>query len=278
MKIYGQNNLACSKITTQTYSTSFSLGVRLFHKDIRAPIYAIYGFVRFADEIVDSFFAYPQKYLFEEFKSETFKAIERGISTNPIIHSFQWVVNKYNITIDLIQAFLHSMEMDLHQNNYDTEDFQSYVYGSAEVVGLMCLHVFCNGEKKIYDQLTYPARKLGEAFQKVNFLRDIESDFEDRGRIYFPNIPDFYQFNEHIKDRIIDDIDYDLGEAFQGIINLPKKARLGVYLAYLYYINLLKKIKKTPAESLAKKRVRISNGFKLYLLALAWLRSRFNLI
>jgi phytoene/squalene synthetase len=265
MDLYLKNALKCSIETTNNYSTSFSLGVSLLDNSIRDAIYAIYGFVRFADEIVDTFYEHKQKELLNNFKAETFKAIEDEISTNPILHSFQWAVNKFNIEHHLINSFLFSMEMDLAKTTYSAVDYKTYIYGSAEVVGLMCLQVFCKGDTSLYIELIHPARKLGEAFQKVNFLRDIESDFEERGRTYFPNI-NLSNFTAKEKKEIEKDIENDFAEALIGISRLPLNARFGVYLAYSYYLSLLNKINKTPANILMKKRIRISNYHKLIIL------------
>lgn len=265
MDLYLENALQCSKETTNKYSTSFSLGVRLLDKSIRDAIYAIYGFVRFADEIVDTFYNYNQHEMLETFKQNTYIAISNGISMNPILHSFQWAVNKYKIDHNLIESFLYSMEMDLTKTNYTHEEYKTYIYGSAEVVGLMCLQVFCYSKPGLYKQLIKPARKLGEAFQKVNFLRDMKSDFVDRGRTYFPNI-DFKNFHLHDKSSIEKDIHQDFYEALQGIARLPKNERFGVYLAYSYYLELLHRIHKTPAKELLNGRVRVSDSQKIMIL------------
>ncbi len=264
IQLYRKNNLACSKITTKKYSTSFSMGIKAFHKSLRTPIYAIYGFVRYADEIVDTFFDYPQKELFEEFKQETYKAIKRNISSNPIIDSFQWVVNEYAIEQYTIDAFLNSMETDLYRKHHDLKSIDEYIFGSAEVVGLMCLKVFTGNNHSKYMSLKEEARNLGRAFQKVNFLRDIGSDFEGRGRIYFPGI-DFQNITEKNKDSIIQDIETSFRNALPGIKKLDKKSKRGVYLAYTYYLKLLQKIKCAPVHTLIKQRYRISNLYKAWL-------------
>lgn len=277
MDIYRKNNLDCSRITTRNYSTSFSLGVRMLGPAYREGIYSIYGFVRYADEIVDTFFDQDQKTIFEEFRQETFKAIERRFSINPIIDSFQRAVHKYGIDRDLIDAFLLSMEMDLHNNAYSSELLKTYIYGSAEVVGLMCLRVFYHDDRERYDALVAPARKLGEAFQKVNFLRDAKDDFADKGRVYFKDI-DFSNFSEMTKRQLEDEIERDFQEAMAGLRQLKKQVRFGVYLAYTYYLRLLKEIKKARPEDILKKRYRVSNTEKSYLLVNAYLKNAFNLL
>ncbi|KOH46695.1 phytoene/squalene synthase family protein [Sunxiuqinia dokdonensis] len=277
MELYRKNNLDCSRITTQNYSTSFSLGVRMLNKKYRSGIYSIYGFVRYADEIVDTFFEQNQEEIFAEFKLETFKAIERGFSINPILDSFQDAVHRYQIDLDLIHAFLYSMEMDLHKTTYDPLLLKTYIYGSAEVVGLMCLRVFYAKEPEQYEQLVTPARKLGAAFQKVNFLRDAQDDFENKGRIYFENI-DFNQFDAETKAQIEREIERDFADAFQGLKALKKEVRFGVYLAYIYYLRLFRKIKKAHPSQILKKRYRVSNPKKMYLLANAYLKNEFNIL
>ncbi len=277
MDLYRKNNLDCSRITTRNYSTSFSLGVRVMSPKYREGIYSIYGFVRYADEIVDTFFDQDQRVIFEEFRVETFKAIDRGFSINPIIDSFQMAVHKYNIDRELIDAFLLSMEMDLSHEVYSPELLKTYIYGSAEVVGLMCLRVFYYNEPEKYDQLVAPARKLGEAFQKVNFLRDIRNDFNGKGRIYFKDI-DFNHFTEETKKQLEDEIGKDFQESMEGIRQLKKQVRLGVYLAYTYYLHLLKEIKKARPEEILKKRYRVSTRRKSYLLVNAYLKNALNLL
>lgn len=277
MEIYRKNNLDCSKITTRNYSTSFSLGVRVLSPKYREGIYSIYGFVRYADEIVDTFFDQDQRTIFEEFRQETFKAIERGFSINPIIDSFQFAVRKYNIDHDLIVAFLLSMEMDLDFDVYSPDLLKTYIYGSAEVVGLMCLRVFYFNEPEKYNELVVPARKLGEAFQKVNFLRDVRDDFNEKGRVYFKGI-DFANFTEETKKQLEAEIEKDFLESMEGIRQLKKQVRLGVYLAYTYYIHLLKEIKKARPEEILKKRYRITNTKKSYLLVNAYLKNTFNML
>jgi 15-cis-phytoene synthase len=273
MDLYTRNSLACSEITTKNYSTSFSLGVRMLDKRFRSPVYAIYGYVRFADEIVDTFLEHDKDALLDAFRIQTYEAIEKGISTNPILHSFQWVVRTYGIEMELIDAFMDSMAMDLEKNTYSREEYQRYIYGSAEVVGLMCLRVFCGGKDDQYRSLLPAARKLGEAFQKVNFLRDMRADHMERGRVYFPEV-DFDQFDSQVKSQIEQEIMNDFRVAFKGIQMLPADARLGVYLAYRYYLELLKKIRQAPPEELLESRLRVSNRQKVILLAKAYARNR----
>lgn len=278
MKILFDNVSArCSKITTESYSTSFSLGILLLAPQFRNAIYAIYGFVRFADEIVDSFHDYDKKTLLEEFRKETYASISRGISVNPILNSFQHTVNKYKIEMDLIDSFLQSMEMDLEKNVYDTAEIANYIVGSAEVVGLMCLYVFCNGDKEQYNKLKAPAMKLGAAFQKINFLRDLKHDQETLGRCYFPNI-DFKKFNHRQKQMIEEDIDKDFKQALEGIRDLPKGSRLGVYVAYVYYTSLYKKIRNSAPEMIMSKRIRVANTEKIRLLCTSYLYHNLNIL
>ncbi len=265
----------CSKITAEQYSTSFSSAIRMLHTDLRMPIYDIYGFVRFADEIVDTFHGYDKENLLANFKKETYEAIATGISLNPILHSFQITVNKYNIDHTLIEAFFQSMEMDLTNTQYDSNNYHTYIYGSAEVVGLMCLFVFCDGNKLEYEKLKPSAQSLGAAFQKVNFLRDVKADLEQLNRTYFPNV-NFKNFTEKDKKLIEEDIANDLKHAYEGILLLPTKARFGVYVAYKYYLTLFKKIKQVQPSMLLQNRVRISNTFKAVILLKAGLRSSFN--
>ncbi|MCC7246932.1 MAG: phytoene/squalene synthase family protein [Saprospiraceae bacterium] len=267
----------CSKLVTRRYSTSFSLGIRLFDTRFRGPIYGIYGFVRFADEIVDTFHDQDKKDLLDRFREDTWKAIDERISLNPILHAFQQVVHQYNIDRDLIEAFLHSMEMDLTESVYDAHGYDEYIYGSAEVVGLMCLRVFCENDDAEYQRLKASARRLGAAFQKINFLRDIKSDFVDRGRVYFPGV-DFSRFTQADKVAIEADIDADFKAALEGIRELPKGARLGVYLAYKYYTNLFSKIRSAPAQRVAQERFRVSDKRKMYLLFSSAVRHQLNFL
>ncbi len=267
----------CSSLITRRYSTSFSMGIRAFDKQFRSPIYSIYGFVRFADEIVDTFHDQDKKYLLDKFRSDTYEAIERKISLNPVLEAFQNIVNQYSIGIDLIDAFLDSMEMDLHDIEYDEALLKKYIYGSAEVVGLMCLKVFCEGNKKEYDRLTDPACALGSAFQKVNFLRDMKSDYDFRGRTYFPGI-NFLTFNKEQKITIEQDIQKEFDAAYLGIKELPSGARLGVYTAYKYYRALFNKIKLADVDEIKDNRIRIPNSRKLILLGSSALKNRLNLL
>ena len=276
LSLYNQTCLECSSLITRRYSTSFSMGIRVFDKKYRAPIYAIYGFVRFADEIVDTFHDFPKKELLDKFRNDTYEAIELGISLNPVLHSFQNVVNKYNIERDLIDAFLDSMEMDLNLNAYEDNLYQKYIYGSAEVVGLMCLRVFVNGEDQLYHHLYPSARSLGSAFQKINFLRDIKSDFDERGRVYFPGV-DFRSFNLRDKLQIESDIKKDFDDALIGITQLPQGVRFGVYLAYKYYTKLFQKIKSASPSKVKEERIRVNDSRKVVLLFSSAFRLRFNL-
>ncbi|WP_143959187.1 phytoene/squalene synthase family protein [Litoribacter populi] len=265
IKLFDTTSLECSKLITQRYSTSFSLGIKSLDKTYHEPIYGIYGFVRFADEIVDTFHDKDRRKLLEAFKAETYKAIDEQISFNPVLHAFQIVVHKYNIGLDLIEAFLKSMAMDLEDLVYDKATYEEYIYGSAEVVGLMCLKVFCKDNPKQYEELKAQACKLGAAFQKVNFLRDMKSDYEERGRVYFPGL-DYSKFNEMAKSQIEEDIEKDFQEALIGIKKLPEGARTGVYLAYKYYRSLFNKIRDCSPETISSTRVRIPNSRKLSLL------------
>ncbi|MBK9255204.1 MAG: phytoene/squalene synthase family protein [Saprospiraceae bacterium] len=277
MELYSKVCFECNKIITNQYSTSFSLGIRMFSSHLRSPIYAIYGFVRFADEIVDTFHDHDKETLLKDFRIETFKAIDQRLSLNPVLHSFQEVVHKYNIDTHLIEAFLDSMEMDLFQNIYDKKDLDKYIYGSAEVVGLMCLHVFLDGNKNEYENLKPFAKSLGSAFQKINFLRDMKSDYEERGRVYFPDV-NFHHFQEEDKKLIEADIQKEFDYAYLGIVKLPKSSRLGVYTAFKYYINLFNKIKALPAATITERRIRVSDKRKIYLLTTSAIKFNFNLI
>jgi len=267
----------CSRITTEKYSTSFSSAIKLLHKDLRTPICNIYGFVRFADEIVDTFHGFDKALLFEEFKKATYDAIERGISLNPILHSFQLTVNQYKIDHALIDAFLYSMELDLGKHTYDRAGYETYIYGSAEVVGLMCLYIFCDGNQAQYETLKPAAKSLGSAFQKVNFLRDVKADFEGLDRMYFPDC-DFANFTQADKLAIEQDIQKDFDEAYAGILNLPIKARFGVYVAYKYYLSLFKKIQRLEPAHILESRVRIPDYGKAFILAKAGIRSQLNIL
>jgi phytoene/squalene synthetase len=267
----------CSRVVTEKYSTSFSTAIRLLHKDLRTPIHNIYGFVRFADEIVDTFHEHDKSFLLQEFKKSTYDAIKRGISLNPVLNSFQRTVNEYNIDIRLVDSFFRSMEFDLSKSVYEQEEYAEYIYGSAEVVGLMCLYVFCEGKKERYDELEKSARALGAAFQKVNFLRDFKADYEGLSRIYFPGC-DFNNFTGQQKKEIEEDIHNDFNNAFQGIMKLPVKARFGVYVAYKYYSSLFKKIKKTKPASVLEERIRIPNYLKAMIILRAGVKNQLRLI
>ncbi|NBC06333.1 MAG: squalene/phytoene synthase family protein [Bacteroidetes bacterium] len=277
MDLYNKVCRECSKHITNRYSTSFSMGIRVFDKRFRAPIYAVYGFVRFADEIVDTFHNYPKKKLLDRFRQDTYRAIEEGISLNPVLHAFQETVHQYGIERELIDAFLDSMEMDLHFDRYHDSLYKKYIYGSAEVVGLMCLRVFVEGDDEMYERLKAPACSLGAAFQKINFLRDMKSDFDERGRVYFPGV-DYTRFCNEDKIEIEADIEKDFNDAYRGIVQLPEGARFGVYLAYIYYTNLFKKIRSAPAERVTKERIRVPNRRKAMLLFSSALRNSLNLL
>jgi len=275
--LFDQVSHTCSKITTKTYSTSFSLGILCLDKKFREPIYNIYGFVRFADEIVDSFHGYDKQFLLEDFKKQTYQGIEQKISLNPILNSFQKVVRSFNIDIELIEAFLNSMEMDLYNSMHSSSSYKNYIYGSAEVVGLMCLKVFAEGDQKEYERLKYPAMKLGSAFQKVNFLRDLNADYLELGRTYFPDV-NMNDFSIEKKKQIEEDIKKEFDEAFEGIKQLPKGARGGVYLAYVYYKSLFNKIRSIPGNKLMSERIRIPNNQKIGLLVESYIKHNLNLL
>lgn len=276
-KVFDSLSHEMSSLTTRKYSTSFSRGITFLHKDLHRPIYAIYGFVRFADEIVDSFHGFDKATLLSDFKTETYKAIAQGISLNPILNSFQWAVNNYAIPLELVETFLQSMEMDLEYKNYDKKRYESYILGSAEVVGLMCLRVFVRGNESEYEHLKVPAMKLGSAFQKINFLRDLKADYHELGRTYFPGI-DLKEFNSRVKKEIEADIEADFTEGYKGIKLLPKDARFGVYVAYIYYLKLFQKIKGSKPEVILNERVRIPNNKKYSLFLFSYLRHNFNLL
>ncbi len=254
-----------SGLMTRRYSTSFSMGIRLFEKSYREPISSIYGFVRLADEIVDTFHHVDKLYYLNQLKSETKLAIERGFSINTILHSFAQVVNDYKIEWHIIEAFLHSMEMDIESKVFSTEEYKKYIYGSAEVVGLFCLKVFLKNDSAKYDSLVSYAQKLGSAFQKINFLRDLRSDYEERGRVYFPDV-EYNNFTESCKKKIEDDIESDFQDGLKGIQLLPSDVKKGVFLAYQYYFHLFKQIKCLSPEKLKSKRVSVSNNKKIWIL------------
>lgn len=268
----------CSRIVTQSYSTSFSSAVKMLAPAIRQDIYNIYGFVRFADEIVDSFQDYNKNELFERFEVDLHLALKEKISLNPILNSFQHTVNKYAIDLNLIDAFMHSMRLDLYKSEYKTMDeYHQYIYGSADVVGLMCLKVFVKGDLEKYENLKESAMRLGSAFQKVNFLRDLKADFEDLSRTYFPNT-DLTKLDEHSKNEIIEEIENDFNAAFTGIINLPLEAKFGVYTAYVYYKKLLTKLKNTPSTEIKNTRIRVSDYQKFGLFAKCYFTYKLNII
>lgn len=275
--IFDNVSKKASKMVTRQYSTSFSLGIQFLNKDFHEPIYGIYGFVRFADEIVDSFHEFNKPVLLDEFKKETYLSIERGISLNPILNSFQRTVNEFGIERELIDTFLKSMEMDLEKKDYTEEGYKEYILGSAEVVGLMCLRVFTEGNRELYDKLKPYAMSLGSAFQKINFLRDLNADYLGMGRIYFPNV-NIEELNEETKAAIEKDIEADFDMGLQGIKMLPKKARLGVYVAYIYYRSLFNKIKKLKASHILEERIRIPNPQKVALFAGSYLRNSLNIL
>ena len=275
--LFDQTTLECSRLITHRYSTSFTLGIKTLDRKFHLPVYAIYGYVRYADEIVDTFHHHNKAELLKKFRQDTYEAIRSGISLNPVIHAFQLIVNRYHIEPALIEAFLSSMEMDLDSSTYSKDRYDDYIYGSAEVVGLMCLRVFCEGNTQQYERLQGPARKLGAAFQKVNFLRDIRSDFEERKRVYFPGL-EFCKFDPACKLEIEADIQRDFEEALPGIEQLPVGAKLGVKVAYLYYQKLFDKIKSLPAETIRSKRVRIPNSQKLSLLLGTYFETKLGLL
>lgn len=264
-------------MTTKAYSTSFSMGIRFLGAALRQPIYSIYGFVRFADEIVDTFHHVDKAVLFERFKHDTETALSEKISLNPILHSFQEVYHTYNLDKEHVDLFLRSMQWDLHKIDYDRTGFEEYIVGSAEVVGLMCLKVFVNGDQSEYERLKPYAERLGAAFQKINFLRDIKADFAEMGRTYFPNL-DMTTFNEETKLRIEKEINADFQEAYKGIVQLPQTSRLGVYVAYIYYQRLFQKIRSLPSNRIMEERIRIPNARKASLAVSSYLRHSFNLL
>ncbi|NJC27385.1 phytoene/squalene synthase family protein [Neolewinella antarctica] len=277
LDLYKKTCRECASLITRRYSTSFSMGIRVFDQPLRAPIYGIYGFVRFADEIVDTFHGHNKEQLLARFRRDTYQAIEEGISLNPVLQAFQEVANRYSIGRDLIDPFLDSMAMDLEVSRYHDGLYKEYIYGSAEVVGLMCLKVFLDGDVAEYERLKAPACALGSAFQKINFLRDIKSDYEERGRVYFPGV-DYNKFTNEVKKEIEADIKADFDFAYTGIKQLPHSARLGVYLAYVYYTKLFQKIKNSPATQIADERIRVPDSRKVYLLASSAVKHRFNLL
>ncbi len=277
MQLFHAVSERCSKVTTENYSTSFSSAIKLLHYDLRQPVYNIYGFVRFADEIVDTFHTHDKATLLSQYKDETYEAINRKLSLNPILHSFQLTVNEYGIDISLIEAFFKSMEMDLGKTQYDSEGYNEYIYGSAEVVGLMCLFVFCEGNKELFKELKFSAQALGAAFQKVNFLRDIKTDFTVMDRIYFPGC-DFKNFTSADKQKIEEDIQKNFSDSYAGILRLPVKARFGVYVAYKYYLSLFRKIKQVQPSRILEERIRIPNYRKMMIIMRAGVKNQLHLI
>ena len=275
-ELFDKSSLDCSKKITQNYSTSFSLAIKMLSPKIQDEIYAIYGFVRCADEIVDTFEGYNQEELLDEFEVDFQKAYTRKISLNPVLNAFQDVVHRYDM-MDLVLPFLKSMRMDLYKTDYQTkEEYEEYIYGSADVVGLMCLLVFVEGDRKRYNELKYSAMKLGSAFQKVNFLRDLKHDCEALGRVYFPDV-DVNTLSHDCKKKLVDEIEADFKEALIGIRMLPKSAKFGVYTAYKYYKSLLNKISKTQPEEILNKRIRVDDVSKLFIVGKSYVRYQLNL-
>jgi phytoene synthase len=276
-EIFDTVSIRCSRLATKAYSTSFSIGIFCLEKKLRDPIYSIYGFVRFADEIVDTFHDFDKESLLKKFKDETFCAIDDKISLNPILNSFQFTVNKYAIDRELINQFLKSMEMDLNRRSYDDETLKNYILGSAEVVGLMCLKVFCHGQPELHERLKPYAMSLGSAFQKINFLRDLQADYVGLGRTYFPDV-EIGNFDEESKKSVEQSIAKDFTEGFKGIKLLPRGSRFGVYVAYVYYLALFRKIKNTPSEQVLKSRISIKKTEKATLLAYSYVKHQLNMM
>ncbi|NNG11055.1 MAG: squalene/phytoene synthase family protein [Arenibacter sp.] len=276
--IFDEVSLHCSKLVTEHYSTSFSLATKMLDTSIRGDIYNIYGFVRFADEIVDSFHDYDKLYLLNKFEEDLMLSIDQKISLNPILNSFQHTYHKYKIPLHLVQSFMSSMRMDLEKNvQLSDSEYQKYIYGSADVVGLMCLKVFVKGDLQLYETLKPPAMALGSAFQKVNFLRDLKTDYEDLNRTYFPNT-NLNQLNEEAKSKIVDEIRADFALGYSGIVQLPKEAKFGVYTAYKYYYKLLLKLQRTPSSEIKNTRIRVSNPQKLRLLVKSYINYKLKLV
>lgn len=275
--LFDRVSLKSSKMVTNAYSTSFSLGIKFLSNRFHDPIYSVYGFVRFADEIVDSFHDFNKKELLADFRKQTYAAIEQKISLNPILNSFQNAVNQYKIPIELIDTFLDSMEMDLENIEYDRSAYEKYILGSAEVVGLMCLKVFLEGDEETYLKLKPEAMALGSAFQKINFLRDLNADYDKLGRTYFPGV-DLKKFNDETKRQIEEEIEEDFYQGYLGIKKLPKSARFGVYVAYVYYYSLFSKIKSTPSSAILQQRIRIPNNQKFALLFKSYIKHSFNIL
>lgn len=277
-ELFDKLSYQCSHKVTSMYSTSFSLAVKMLSPKIQKDIYAIYGFVRFADEIVDTFHEYDKVVLLDEFENDLYRAIDRGISLNPILNAFQEVVNKHHIELDLVDHFMKSMRADLYKTEYQSvKEYEDYIYGSADVVGLMCLRVFVQGDQNRYDELKEPAMKLGSAFQKVNFLRDLKDDTEHLQRSYFPHIQGGI-IDGVVKDQIIEEIDQDFKDAYAGILQLPIEAKFGVYTAFIYYRKLLRKLTVTKASEIKEKRIRISNPMKMFLLTKSFVNYKLNLL
>lgn len=278
MQLFDKTTYKVSRVITNTYSTSFSFATGLLSKEHRNAIYAIYGFVRFADEIVDTFHHHDKKFLLQRFEQDLQLAIKQNVSLNPVLHAFQLVIHKFNIPYEEVDSFLTSMKFDLEKKEYRTrKEASEYIYGSADVVGLMCLRVFCDGNENYYNELKGPAMRLGSAFQKVNFLRDLKNDAEFLGRTYFPDL-NYQDFNEETKSKIVADIEDDFREAYSGIKKLPTDSKVAVMVAYLYYRNLLKKLKHTPASKIKEVRIRISNTRKIIILIKAVLLGKLKLI
>jgi 15-cis-phytoene synthase len=270
-ELFDKISRSSSRMTTRSYSTSFSLGIRFFNNKFHDPIYGIYGFVRFADEIVDSFHDYDKAALLVRYRQDTYEAIEAGISLNPILNNFQNVVRDFSIDRELIESFLTSMKMDLTKETYTSDQYKDYILGSAEVVGLMCLKVFCEKNEEKFNSLKNQAMKLGSAFQKINFLRDLQADYHGLGRTYFPGV-DLSKWNDQVKIEIETDIAADFAESLNGIRRLPRGAQFGVYVAYVYFFELFRKIQRKPAAMLLEKRIRLGNAFKYYLLVKAYIK------
>lgn len=277
-QLFDDISFKSSRMVTKEYSTSFSIAVNMLAPSIRNAIYSVYGFVRFADEIVDSFHDYDKEELLRDFEIEYYKAMTNGISLNPILNSFQKTVKEYKISDELVQAFLASMKMDLTKSEYKTkEEYEQYIYGSADVVGLMCLQIFVNGDQEKYNELKESAMRLGSAFQKVNFLRDLKNDVEDLSRTYFPDI-DLKSLTPENKQKIIEEIEEDFRVAYEGVLKLPSEAKFGVYTAFIYYKRLLLKLKRTPSSKIIERRIRVSNPAKIGLLAKSFVAHKFNLL
>lgn len=277
-QLFDDISFKSSRMVTKEYSTSFSIAVNMLAPSIRNAIYSVYGFVRFADEIVDSFHDYDKEELLRDFEIEYYKAMTNGISLNPILNSFQQTVKEYKISDELVQAFLASMKMDLTKSEYKTkEEYEQYIYGSADVVGLMCLQIFVNGDQEKYNELKESAMRLGSAFQKVNFLRDLKNDVEDLSRTYFPDI-DLKSLTPENKQKIIEEIEEDFRVAYEGVLKLPSEAKFGVYTAFIYYKRLLLKLKRTPSSKIIETRIRVSNPAKIGLLAKSFVAHKFNLL